>query len=90
MAGLYGHERPNRARSEGIYQLSWAQHLANPQLAGRVVASGYSCRTQVAIVDGKDLLHPVQMLLARLKGSRQPEVRAPAVTSARREHHEDY
>ena len=31
MAGLYGHEKANRARSETIYRLSWANHLADPR-----------------------------------------------------------
>jgi Fe-S oxidoreductase len=88
MAGLYGHEKANRARSETIYRLSWAGHLADPKLAGRIVATGYSCRTQAAIVDHIDLLHPVQVLLRRMKGSREPSI-APRA-SARGEHHEEY
>jgi len=88
MAGLYGHEKANRGRSETIYRLSWAQHLADPQLAGRIVATGYSCRTQTAIVDRVDLPHPVQVLLRRVKGHRK----RPAMPRARArgEHHEEY
>ena len=52
MAGLYGHETANRDRSEAIYRLSWANHLADSRHAGRVTATGYSCRSQVGIVDG--------------------------------------
>ena len=88
MAGLYGHERVNRARSEAIYRLSWAQHLADPQSAGRIVATGYSCRTQAAIVDRTDLLHPVQVLLRRMKTAHERATTPRA--STRDAHHEEY
>ncbi|MET0205479.1 MAG: FAD-linked oxidase C-terminal domain-containing protein, partial [Casimicrobiaceae bacterium] len=88
MAGLYGHEKANRARSETIYRLSWAHHVADPELAGRLVATGYSCRTQAAIVDHVDLLHPVQVLLRRVKGHMERPVTPRA--KARSEHHEEY
>jgi Fe-S oxidoreductase len=69
MAGLYGHERANRAASEGIYRLSWAQHVAHARHAGRLLATGYSCRCQAGLVDGAELLHPVQMLLQAVKAA---------------------
>ena len=67
MAGLYGHEARNRATSEAIYRLSWAGRVANPENAGRLVATGYSCRSQVGHVDGIALAHPIQVLLAAVK-----------------------
>jgi FAD/FMN-containing dehydrogenase/Fe-S oxidoreductase len=66
MAGLYGHEAANRPTSEQIYALSWAKHLRNPSQAGRVLATGYSCRSQAALVDDLHLQHPLQVLLARV------------------------
>lgn len=69
MAGLYGHERANRAASEGIYAMSWAAVVADPRYAGRLLATGYSCRCQAAIIDRAQLLHPVQMLLRAVKGA---------------------
>ncbi|RZL96367.1 MAG: FAD-binding oxidoreductase [Variovorax sp.] len=92
MAGLYGHERANRATSEAIYRQSWARLVSDPRFAGRLVATGYSCRCQAGLLDGAHLLHPVQMLLARLKadeGKGRPEVQTNALVSAT-EHHEDY
>ena len=74
MAGLYGHETANRGRSEAIYRLSWAHHLADPRHAGRVTATGYSCRSQVGIVDGMQLLHPLQLLLRRVKANDKTRV----------------
>ena len=90
MAGLYGHERANRTRSEAIYRLSWAHHLADPRHAGRLTATGYSCRSQVGIVDDMQLLHPLQLLLRRVRSIQSP----PAVRRRPHEkqadaHHED-
>jgi FAD/FMN-containing dehydrogenase/Fe-S oxidoreductase len=73
MAGLYGHERSHRATSEAIYALSWQSILADPANAGRMVATGYSCRCQAAIVDGLDLEHPLQLMLRRLKAEQQEQ-----------------
>jgi Fe-S oxidoreductase len=70
MAGLYGHERDHRATSEAIYGLSWRSIVAEPRHAGRLVATGYSCRCQAALVDGIDLSHPIQVLLARVRAAR--------------------
>ena len=52
MAGLYGHQAANRTTSKNIYGLSWAEHVANPPNFGRLLATGYSCRSQVKLIDG--------------------------------------
>ena len=67
MAGLYGHERANRPTSEAIYGLSWGPILADARHAGRTLATGYSCRCQANLVDGLQLMHPVQLLLRVLE-----------------------
>ncbi|MDB6013913.1 MAG: linked oxidase domain protein [Gammaproteobacteria bacterium] len=65
MAGTYGHEVRHQLTSQRIYDLSWRQHLQ--QSAGyTVLASGYSCRSQVKRFDHQSLLHPAQALLAVL------------------------
>src|SRR5690606_40947364 len=46
MAGTYGHESENVETSKKIYSLSWAQVVNNPVNAGKLVATGYSCRSQ--------------------------------------------
>lgn len=76
MAGLYGHEKVHRASSEDIWQLSWARHLAEPAHAGRVTASGYSCRCQAERFGSSALLHPVQVLLAHVKQTKRPVAQA--------------
>ena len=67
MAGLYGHERANRSTSETIYGLSWGPILADARYAGRTLATGYSCRCQAGLVDGLQLMHPLQLLLRAVK-----------------------
>ncbi|HDS6842480.1 FAD-binding and (Fe-S)-binding domain-containing protein [Morganella morganii] len=62
MAGTYGHEMPNLARSKGIYQLSWAQPYQSLP-SERCLTTGYSCRSQVKRMEGKVMLHPLQALL---------------------------
>lgn len=67
MAGTYGHEAKNRATSETIYGQSWAHHVAAS--AGDLLADGYSCRSQVKLVDGIRLRHPVRALLDHVRAS---------------------
>ncbi|MBV9653662.1 MAG: FAD-binding oxidoreductase [Acetobacteraceae bacterium] len=67
MAGTYGHEAEHRATSEQIYRTSWAPLLARWSATGRLLATGYSCRSQARIVDGQTLSHPAKALLACLR-----------------------
>ena len=68
MAGTYGHEARHRATSEHIYTLSWARHVAASGKTGRLLATGYSCRSQAKIIDGVALRHPVQALQISILG----------------------
>jgi Fe-S oxidoreductase len=68
MAGTYGHEAEHRATSEQIYRMSWGALVAERAGNGRLLATGYSCRSQVKIIDGQVLPHPAQALLACLRG----------------------
>ena len=70
MAGLYGHELANRPTSEAIYGLSWGPILAKARHAGRTLATGYSCRCQAGLVDGLQLMHPLQLILRVIKAGR--------------------
>jgi FAD/FMN-containing dehydrogenase/Fe-S oxidoreductase len=67
MAGTYGHETEHRSTSERIYAMSWANHVAEQGASGRLLATGYSCRSQVALIDAVKLLHPAQALLNCLR-----------------------
>ncbi len=67
MAGTYGHETVNIETSKKIYQLSWAEVIANPANKDRLTATGYSCRSQTKRIDNVKLPHPLQVLLAQIK-----------------------
>lgn len=69
MAGTYGHEVRHRAVSERLYALSWQEKVAAHGRRGRLLATGYSCRSQAKLVDGVTLPHPVQALKRVLLGS---------------------
>lgn len=60
MAGTFGHEVKNRALSERLYAMSWRDEMATG--AEIVMATGYSCRSQVKLIGGKALPHPLAVL----------------------------
>ena len=70
MAGTYGHDRFQRPVSEAIYRLSWRRKLSAAKDVGRVLATGYSCRTQAAMMDDIHLPHPLQAILALLRAAK--------------------
>lgn len=61
MAGTFGHESSHLQESTGIYNLSWQQAVARftPE---QVLATGYSCRSQVARFEEFKPKHPLQIL----------------------------
>ncbi|WP_233886422.1 D-2-hydroxyglutarate dehydrogenase YdiJ [Paraburkholderia flagellata] len=71
MSGTYGHEARNRATSEAIFEQSWARHVDAASTATHgaeeLLATGYSCRCQVKRLRGRQLRHPVQVLLDALR-----------------------
>ncbi|KMT64804.1 FAD-binding and (Fe-S)-binding domain-containing protein [Catenovulum maritimum] len=62
MAGTYGHEASHLENSKHIYQMSWADKIKQ-QSPENVLATGYSCRSQVNREEGFKPKHPVQALL---------------------------
>ncbi|MGK5091567.1 FAD-binding and (Fe-S)-binding domain-containing protein [Deltaproteobacteria bacterium TL4] len=69
MAGTYGHESIHVQESQGIYELSWKPHISNKENSrAYLLASGYSCRSQVARFEGFAPKHPLQALLNELRG----------------------
>lgn len=61
MAGTFGHEASHLDESTGIYQLSWQQAVEqySPEA---IIATGYSCRSQVARFEQFKPKHPLQVL----------------------------
>jgi FAD/FMN-containing dehydrogenase/Fe-S oxidoreductase len=67
MSGTYGHEARNRQTSETIYDLSWREPVEDQANTGRLLATGYSCRSQVKRLSDQTLPHPLQALLKWIK-----------------------
>ncbi|MDF2642398.1 MAG: FAD-linked oxidase, partial [Pseudomonas sp.] len=67
MSGTYGHETRNAGHSQTIYRQSWQPLVARYGADDRLVADGYSCRSQVKRQDGKQVRHPLQVLLEQLR-----------------------
>ena len=65
MAGTFGHEASHIQESTGIYQLSWQQAVSRYQ-PEQIVATGYSCRSQVARFEKFKPKHPLQILAMSL------------------------
>ncbi|SNY99339.1 D-2-hydroxyglutarate dehydrogenase YdiJ [Halomonas sp. hl-4] len=67
MSGTYGHETRNTATSRTIYAQSWQPQVDADENAGKLLATGYSCRSQVKRYSAQTLEHPLQALLGALK-----------------------
>lgn len=61
MAGTYGHETKNLENSKALYAMSWQPKVGQHEQT-QVLATGYSCRSQVKRLDGFKPLHPVQVI----------------------------
>ncbi|MGA1207350.1 MAG: D-2-hydroxyglutarate dehydrogenase YdiJ [Litorivicinaceae bacterium] len=68
MAGTYGHETRHQETSRKIYQQSW-QPKIEADTDAILLASGYSCRSQVKRLSSQSLMHPASALLAALPTS---------------------
>jgi len=62
MAGTYGHEKSNLDNSKGLFELSWQPKIA--ELAPeQILATGFSCRSQVKRLTALKARHPVEALI---------------------------
>ena len=66
MAGTYGHEKSNLENSKGLFDLSWQPKLTELETE-QVLATGFSCRSQVKRLTELKARHPVAAILAALK-----------------------
>ncbi|GAA6173685.1 FAD-binding and (Fe-S)-binding domain-containing protein [Colwellia sp. KU-HH00111] len=66
MAGTYGHEKSNLANSKGLFDLGWQPKLASLSTE-QILATGFSCRSQVKRLTELKARHPVEALVAILK-----------------------
>lgn len=63
MAGTYGHEKANQQDSKALYKMGWEQAIDNYGTQG-VVATGFSCRSQIKRMEKKRVRHPLEVVLA--------------------------
>ncbi|TNF26282.1 MAG: FAD-binding oxidoreductase [Deltaproteobacteria bacterium] len=72
MSGFYGHDAEHAEESRGIFEMSWARHLPEPgaadvaEVRGRVLVTGFSCRSQVERLQEHVPRHPIQALAEHL------------------------
>ncbi|MDF2180723.1 FAD-binding and (Fe-S)-binding domain-containing protein [Neptuniibacter sp. CAU 1671] len=71
MSGTYGHETANLDTSRRIYDLSWSPLVNDEAVRPQLVATGYSCRSQVKRLDQQQIPHPLQALLKQLQHHKQ-------------------
>ncbi|MBU2870903.1 FAD-binding and (Fe-S)-binding domain-containing protein [Colwellia sp. E2M01] len=65
MAGTYGHEKVNLDNSKGLFELSWQPKIDSLD-DDQVLATGFSCRSQVKRFSALKAKHPVEAILANL------------------------
>ncbi len=66
MCGTYGHEVEHYSESKGIYLMSWGKYISSNPPQEQILATGYSCRTQVKRFHGFKPRHPAQAMLQAL------------------------
>jgi len=62
MAGTYGHEKVNLDNSKSLFEMSWQQKLEQLN-SEQVLATGFSCRSQVKRFSDAKARHPVEALV---------------------------
>ncbi len=76
MSGTWGHETRNQDLSRKIFDLSWRQILEKN--SANVAATGFSCRCQAERFAGRELRHPVSLLLQNIARAEAPRPAASA------------
>ncbi len=66
MAGTYGHEKANLENSKGLFELSWQPKL-DALDSEQILATGFSCRSQVKRLSEAKARHPVEALLEAMQ-----------------------
>lgn len=70
MSGLFGHEAAHQAISTTLYERRWRK-VVESEAGDRLIATGYSCRSQVRRLSGMRALHPAEALLQHLATTAQ-------------------
>ncbi|MBU3827122.1 MAG: FAD-binding oxidoreductase [Candidatus Anaerobiospirillum merdipullorum] len=70
MAGLFGHMLQNQDESRRVYQQNWQEEIKKRDFS-KILVTGFSCRSQVARMEGKKPLHPFDVLATLLAVTRK-------------------
>jgi FAD/FMN-containing dehydrogenase/Fe-S oxidoreductase len=62
MAGTYGHETRHERESRALYEASWRTPVEE-SAAEQLLVTGFSCRCQIHRLSGKEVRHPLQLLV---------------------------
>lgn len=63
MAGSYGHEIEHAGQSQALFRMDWQRHISeNPGAEKYLLATGYSCRSQVQRCEKIKLHHPLEII----------------------------
>ena len=63
MCGIFGHETRHLEASKDVYKMHWEEKLKDAKESGDdVIATGYSCRSQVKRFEDFTAKHPVELL----------------------------
>ena len=65
MAGTYGHEKSNLENSKELFKLSWQPKISELE-SEQILATGFSCRSQVKRLTQLKAKHPVEAILAKV------------------------
>ena len=58
MCGAFGHEQKHAQESKGIFDLSWQPRIDEMTSNSEILATGYSCRSQVKRCSSAQAIHP--------------------------------
>ncbi|BCE02324.1 D-2-hydroxyglutarate dehydrogenase YdiJ [Marinicellulosiphila megalodicopiae] len=67
MSGTFGHESKNVALSKKIYTQSWQVVVENESNKNKLMATGYSCRSQIKRESKQSIPHPMGFLFELIK-----------------------
>ncbi len=67
MSGTFGHEAKNKDASKKLYAMSWQEPVEKFLDSGQLMATGFSCRSQVKRETAERIPHPIQILLKSIE-----------------------
>ncbi|MGN0894828.1 MAG: FAD-binding and (Fe-S)-binding domain-containing protein [Succinivibrio sp.] len=70
MAGLFGHLLKNQKETRAVYEKNWKDKIASRDFEHCLI-TGFSCRSQVHRMEGKQAVHPLYVLYDLFKAAKE-------------------